>query len=139
MYKHILIPVALDHETLVDRKLEIARHLLAEEGRITLLTVLENIPGFVSEFVDLKIDNHLTQKVEDRLKSAADGDERISCKVVTGKPGVQIAAYAETAGTDLILVGSHHPSAQDYFLGSTASRVVRRAGCSVFVVRDSDG
>lgn len=139
MYKHILIPVALDHETLVDRKLEIARHLLAEDGRITLLTVLENIPGFVSEFVDLKIDNHLTQKVEDRLKSAATGDDRISCKVVTGKPGVQIAAIAETSGIDLILVGSHHPSAQDYFLGSTASRVVRRAGCSVFVVRDSDG
>lgn len=138
MYKHILIPVALDHETLVERKLEIARHLLAEGGRITLLTVLENIPGFVSEFVDLKIDNHLTQKVEEKLKTAADGDERINCKVVTGKPGVQIAAYAETEGIDLILVGSHHPSAQDYFLGSTASRVVRRAGCSVFVVRDSD-
>ncbi|MEO1110864.1 MAG: universal stress protein [Pseudomonadota bacterium] len=139
MYKQILIPVALDHETLVERKLEIAKHLLAGDGRITLLTVLENVPGFVSEFVDLKIDNHLTQKVEDKLKAAAGGDERITCKVVTGKPGVQIAAYAETAGNDLILVGSHHPSAQDYFLGSTASRVVRRAGCSVFVVRDSDG
>nr|WP_319383227.1 universal stress protein [uncultured Roseibium sp.] len=139
MYKHILIPVALDHETLVDRKLEIARHLLAENGQITLLTVLENIPGFVSEFVDLKIDNHLTQKVEDRLKTAADSDERINCKVVTGKPGVQIAAFADSESADLILVGSHHPSAQDYFLGSTASRVVRRAGCSVFVVRDGDG
>lgn len=139
MYKHILIPVALDHETLVDRKLEIARHLLAEDGKITLLTVLENIPGFVSEFVDLKIDNHLTQKVEDRLKTAAGSDARINCKVVTGKPGVQIAAYADSESVGLILVGSHHPSAQDYFLGSTASRVVRRAGCSVFVVRDGDG
>lgn len=139
MYKHILIPVALDHETLVDRKIEIAKHLLAGDGQITLLTVLENIPGFVSEFVDLKIDNHLTQKVEDRLKTAARSDERIKCKVVTGKPGVQIAAYADTERADLILVGSHHPSAQDYFLGSTASRVVRRAGCSVFVVRESAG
>lgn len=136
MYKHILIPVALDHETLVARKLQLARHLLATGGQITLLTVLENIPGFVSEFVDLKIDNHLTQKVTDKLRAAAEGDPQISCKVVTGKPGVQIAAFAEANETDLILVGSHHPSAQDYFLGSTASRVVRRAGCSVFVVRE---
>ena len=136
MYKQILIPVALDHEKLIARKLDIARHLLSEGGQITLLTVLESIPGFVSEFVDLKIDNHLTQKVAEKLRSAAGEDETIACKVVTGKPGVQIAAFAEANGADLILVGSHHPSAQDYFLGSTASRVVRRAGCSVFVVRD---
>ncbi len=136
MYMHILIPVALDHEPLIARKLEIARHLLGEGGKITLLTVLENVPSFVSEFVTLKIDNHLTQKVADKLREAAGDDKQIACEVVTGKPGVQIAAFAETNGVDLILVGSHHPSAQDYFLGSTASRVVRRAGCSVFVVRD---
>ncbi|WP_298813094.1 universal stress protein [uncultured Roseibium sp.] len=138
MYKNVLIPVALDHETLVQRKLEVARHLLTDDGRITLLTVLENIPGFVSEFVDLKIDNHLTDKVADKLQKAAAGDKRVGCKVVTGKPGVQIASYAKENKIDLILVGSHHPSAQDYFLGSTASRVVRRAECSVFVVRDDD-
>jgi len=136
MYRHILIPVALDHETLIGRKLENARHLLADGGRITLLTVLENIPGFVSEFVTMKIDNHLTDKIEAKLREATGGDEAVSCAVVTGKPGVQIAHFAEAQDVDLIIVGSHHPSAQDYFLGSTASRVVRRAGCSVFVVRD---
>jgi nucleotide-binding universal stress UspA family protein len=136
MYRHILIPVALDHEALIARKLEIARHLLADGGQITLLTVLENIPGFISEFVDLKIDNHLSRKVAARLREAVGEDEQIVCTVVTGKPGMQIAAFAADNGADLIIVGSHHPSTQDYFLGSTASRVVRRAGCSVFVVRD---
>ncbi|GGB43982.1 universal stress protein [Roseibium aquae] len=138
MYRHILIPVALDHEALIAPKQKVARRLLEDGGRITLLTVLENIPGFVSEFVDLKIDNHLAEKVAEKLRAAADADadERIICKVVTGKPGVQIAAYAAENSVDLIIVGSHHPSAQDYFLGSTASRVVRRADCSVFVVRD---
>jgi universal stress protein F len=135
MYKNILIPVALDHENIIDQKLAAARRLMAEDGRITLLTVLENIPGFVSEFVDLKIDNHLTKKIGDRLKSVAGGDEAITCEVVTGKPGVEIARYAADKEMDLIIVGSHHPTAQDYFLGSTASRVVRRAGCSVLVLR----
>ena len=32
---HILIPVALDHEGMVDRKLAVARRLLADGGRIT--------------------------------------------------------------------------------------------------------
>lgn len=136
MYKHVLIPVALDHETLLANKLDNARHLMAERGKITLLTVLENIPGFVSEFVTMKIDNHLTTKIEAKLQEAAGGDESIHCSVVTGKPGVQIALFAEENDVDLIVVGSHHPSAQDYFLGSTASRVVRRAGCSVLVVRE---
>jgi universal stress protein F len=136
MYNNILIPVALDHENIVERKLETARHLLAAGGRITLLTVLENIPGFVSEFVDLKVDNHLSQKVVDRLRAVAGEDSAIDCKVATGKPGVQIAQFATDNDVDLIVVGSHHPSATDYFLGSTASRVVRRAECSVFVVRN---
>jgi universal stress protein F len=135
MYNNILIPVALDHEKIVERKLETARHLLAAGGRITLLTVLENIPGFVSEFVDLKVDNHLSQKVTDRLRVVAGEDSEIACKVATGKPGVQIAQFAADNDVDLIVVGSHHPSATEYFLGSTASRVVRRADCSVFVVR----
>lgn len=135
MYKNILIPVALDHEKIIDQKLAAARRLLADGGRITLLTVLENIPGFVSEFVDLKIDNHLTTKVGDRLRGVAGDAEDITCEVVTGKPGVEIARYAADRKMDLIVVGSHHPTAQDYFLGSTASRVVRRAGCSVLVVR----
>lgn len=135
MYKHILIPVALDHESLTAGKLDVARHLLAEDGRITLLTVLENIPGFVSEFVTLKIDNHLTDKISQKLRSAAGDDDTVACEVVSGKPGVEIARYAAENRADLIVISSHHPTAQDYFLGSTASRVVRRAGCSVFVVR----
>ncbi len=136
MYKNILIPVALDHEKIVGKKLAVARRLLEDGGQITLLTVLENVPGFVIEFVDLKIDNHLTQKVRERLQTVAGGDDFIACDVVTGKPGVKIAQYAAENGIDLIVVGSHHPSAQDYFLGSTASRVVRRAECPVFVLRD---
>jgi len=54
MHKSILIPVALDHERLVDAKLATARSLLAPAGTITLLTVLEEIPGFTAEFVTVK-------------------------------------------------------------------------------------
>ncbi|MCX8227744.1 MAG: universal stress protein, partial [Sulfitobacter sp.] len=56
----------------------------------------------------------------------------------TGKAGVRIPAVANEIGADLIIVGAHHPSAVDYFLGSTASRVARRATCSVYIVRPNE-
>jgi nucleotide-binding universal stress UspA family protein len=59
----------------------------------------------------------------------------MSTDVATGKAGVQIAEYARDHGADLIVVGSHSPGAKDYFLGSTAQRVSRRAPCSVLIVR----
>lgn len=135
MYRHILVPVALDHEAMVGRKLELARHLLAGSGRITLLTVLESVPGFVAEFVDMKPENHLTQMIKARLDSVAAGAGDIETRVMTGKPGVEVAQFARDHGVDLIVVGAHHPSAQDYFLGSTAARIARRAPCSVMIVR----
>jgi len=135
MHTHILIPVALDHEDLVPRKIELARHLLDAGGRITLLTVLEDVPGFVAEFVDLKPANHLTQRVKAKLDEVAGGAADIATDVVTGKAGMRIAHYAREKGVDLIIVGSHHPTAQDYFLGSTAARVSRRAPCAGCILR----
>ncbi|MBD3677340.1 MAG: universal stress protein [Rhodobacteraceae bacterium] len=135
MYKHILIPLALDHEMTAPQKIAFARRLLDEDGKITLLTVLEEIPGFVSEFVSVKAPNNLTDKIRGKLREAAGGDDGVDCIVAHGKAGVQIARYAADNGVDLIVVGSHRPGAQDYFLGSTAARVVRRAECSVHVMR----
>ncbi len=135
MYKNILIPVALDHEDVLPRKIETAQNLLADGGQITLLTVLENIPGFVAEFVDLKLENHLMAKVQSNLDAAAAGAQNIKTDVQTGKAGVVIARYAEEQDMDLVIVGSHRPGLQDYFLGSTASRVSRRSPCSVLIVR----
>lgn len=135
MPQHILIPVALDHEKLVPQKLALARRMLADGGKITLLTVLEDVPGFVAEFVTVKPANHLTDKVRERLDAVTDGAGDIATEVITGKAGVQIARFAEENQVDLIIVGSHNPGAQDYFLGSTASRVARRAPCSVYILR----
>lgn len=135
MHTHILIPVALDHEGLAPRKIAVARKLLAKGGHLTLLTVLEDVPGFVAEFVTVKSANHLSDKVRARLDAIADGADDIRTAVVTGKPGVKIAEFARANAVDLIVVASHSPSAQDYFLGSTAARVARRAPCSVYILR----
>lgn len=135
MTAHILIPVALDHEGLVDRKIAFARNLLDAGGKITLLTSLERVPGFVAEFVTPDSENHLTAKVKGRLEAVAAGADDIVTDVVVGKPGVQIVDYAKQNGVDLIVIGSQQPGVDDYFLGSTAARVARRAHCSVMILR----
>ena len=135
MHRHILIPVALDHEDVVPRKLAVARTLLAEGGKITLLTVLEDVSGFVAEFVTVKQENHLSARVKAALDNWRAEIRPSRPSVAKGKSGMQITAYARANGVDLIIVGSHHPTATDYFLGSTAARVARRAPCSVFILR----
>ncbi|MEM9317460.1 MAG: universal stress protein [Pseudomonadota bacterium] len=135
MPSSILIPVALDHEGHTKRKLEVARALLDPGGRITLLTVLESIPPFVAEFVTVKEENRLTDRIMEILRSAAGGAPDIDCRTTTGKPGIKIVEVAKEIGCDLIVVGAHHPNAAEYFLGSTAARVTRRANCDVYVLR----
>jgi nucleotide-binding universal stress UspA family protein len=133
--RSILIPIALDHEGAAARKLAFARRMLAPGGRITLLTVLEQIPAFAAEMVTVKMENHLSQKILSRLRDVAKGAEDVDCRIANGKPGVQIVQVAREIGADLILVAAHHPAAVDYFLGSTAARVARRATCSVHILR----
>ncbi len=70
-----------------------------------------------------------------RLKTMGEGQPDVETAVVSGNPGVAITEFAVKSGTDLIIVRSHRPGLQEYFLGSTASRVVRRSPCAVFVVR----
>lgn len=135
MTKSILIPVAIDHECLVAEKIAHARQILAPGGKITLVTVLEQIPGFATEFVTVKPENHLTTRMMEKLRAAAGDAPDIECMITSGKAGVRIPAVADEIGADLIIVGAHHPSAVDYFLGSTAARVARRATCSVYIIR----
>jgi nucleotide-binding universal stress UspA family protein len=137
VHDHILIPVALDHEAVVAPKLTLARALLRPGGRITLLTVLESIPGFVAEFVTVRSENHLSARVRNRLEAAAGGAEHVACHVTTGKPGHEIARVAREIGADLVIVGSHVPDGHDTVLGSTAQRAIRRAPCSVYVWRSA--
>lgn len=135
MYKKILMAVAPDHEGDITEMVARGRGLLAEGGQITLLSVVEKIPGYVAEYVTVKPEGELLKEVGARLESMVEDGPDLTVAVVSGHPGIAIPDYAERMGADLILVASHRPGLQEYFLGSTASRVVRRAPCSVLVLR----
>jgi len=135
MFKRILIPIALDHGIDLNETITIARRLLSPEGLITLVGVVEQIPSYVAEYVTVKPGHEVELGIRERLKAFAVGQKNLEVAVTSGKPGVVIADLAETTKADLIVIGSHKPGVEDYYLGSTASRVVRRAHCAVMVLR----
>jgi universal stress protein A len=51
------------------------------------------------------------------------------------KASREIPAFAEGAGVDLIVTGSHGPHGLGRLLGSTADGIVHRAHCDVLVAR----
>lgn len=135
MYDNILVPVAPDHQEIIARAIQAARKLLAPGGRITVATVIEAIPSYVAQYLPQDQQDKNLAEIEAGLKAefVAQGD--VSVRVAVGHPAQTILDMAETDGHDCVIISSHRPGLQDYFLGSTAARVVRHAQCSVHVLR----
>jgi nucleotide-binding universal stress UspA family protein len=135
MYKSILVPVAPDHERDIKAAIDLAEMLRDEGGKITLLSVIDMIPAYVMQQLpdDQMTKNVVSAKV--KLQEDADGHKNTDIQVIVGHSANSILDFAEKNGTDCIIVASHRPGYQDYFLGSTAARVVRHATCAVHVLR----
>ena len=134
MYKKILIPMALDHGIGVSA-IGIARQLLDEGGEIVALHVYEAPHSSVRTYLDDDTISSAFQAARDRLKQRVADHEGVTPVILAGHTGRTIAEYADEIGADCIVIGSHKPGLKDYFLGSTAARVVRHAPCSVHVLR----
>lgn len=135
MYKNILVPVALDHGPHTGEALSIAAQLLSDGGRITALNVLEAVPSYVTQYLPEGQEQKTRDAALTALKAELGGVANVTPVVVTGHAGRTIVEFAQEHGIDCIVIASHRPGLQDYFLGSTAARVVRHAPCAVHVVR----
>ena len=136
MYKRILVPIAFDHEGEASEVLKLAQLLRASGGEIVLLNVIEPIPAYAEIYIPEDLRGSRREETEKFLDNIAKQvAEPVRTKMLVGNPGTQILEHAEDAGCDCIIMRSHKPGLEDYFLGSTAARVVRHAACSVHVVR----
>jgi len=135
MYRNILVTIALDHSHDSASTLVIARALAAEGASITALNVLEEIPAYVSQYLPEDNSKNRHSNAEAELKAALGSAAGVRPVVVSGHAGTTIVDYAKEHAIDCIVIASHRPGLQDYFLGSTASRVVRHAPCAVHVIR----
>ncbi|GGE49945.1 universal stress protein [Actibacterium pelagium] len=135
MYKHILVPIAPDHNPQTGEAMEIAQSLLADGGKITAITVIEPIPGYVATYIPEGMAEQQREDMVAQLKADLGGVKNADAHLVTGHPGTVIVDYSNEHGIDCIVIASHKPELQDFFLGSTAARVVRHARCAVHVIR----
>ena len=136
MYKTILIPIDMAHVVEGKANIDLATQHAAAGASIILLNVVEEIPNWAAVelpagLIDKSV--HSSQSELDAIAAAT--GLKMEVEVRTGHSYKTILEVAEEKNTDLIIIASHRPGLQDYFLGSTAAKVVRHANCSVLVVR----
>jgi len=135
MYHNILVPISFDVDRDVSAPLKLAKLLATPEAKITLLHVVEHIPGYAISYMpqDYLVEARKAIREElDELSATIPGATGV---VIEGHSGRSILDWADTNNPDLIIIASHRPGMQDLLLGSTASQVVRHAACAVHVVR----
>ena len=134
MYNTILISLALDQGH-APRAFQLARSLRSEGGKIVAVHVIDQVPNFAKLYMSSdnaeEIAEAAKQAIMDRIGEQKDAE----AVVLSGHPGRTVTEYAEKIGADCIIAGSHKPNVTDFFLGSTAARIMRYAKCSVHVLR----
>ena len=136
MYKKIIVPVDPAAIEIGEKILAKAKSLLDMDGEIVLLTIIEDIPGYLAidvpvDLIEGAIDDAKAKLVALKEKTGVSAHIEIR----SGAPAREILATAEEHKADLIIVGSHVPDFSNYFIGATADRVVRHSKISVLVDR----
>ena len=137
MFKTILIPIDMAHIEAVKANIDIASKQAADSGaRIILLNVVEEIPGWAAAEIPDSLLKQSRERAQDELQAIANASgQDLDVLVRSGHPYKSILEVSREEGVDLVIITSHQPGLQDYFLGSTAAKVVRHAECSVLVIR----
>ena len=140
MFKSILVPIDLADTDLAKPAIETAASLSKSSGGVVrLVNVMPMTPVMLAEYVPPDFDAQQRQTSDEALSIVARESgidaKRISTSVRQGGIYHEVLEEAAAVGADLIVMTSHRPSMQSYFLGSNAGHVVRYAKCSVLVVR----
>lgn len=138
--KEILVPV--DFTECTEKALAYAVPLARQFGAtVTLLHVLEHAFVPATEFgmlVDVDVSKDVLRELEQIRDRVA---QQVKCRLLMRQGGaeLEIINAAKEMECDLIILGTHGRTGLDrLLLGSTAEKVVRKAGCPIFVVRPQE-
>jgi universal stress protein A len=136
--KKILVPV--DFTSCSDKALQYAIPFARQfDAELTLLHVVEAASRMsdlaVMEVESLDDANRALETIHRKLDDVV----RSSLVVRTGSPGHEIIEAARELKADLIILSTHgRTGLERFFMGSTAEKVVRHAGCPVLIVRENE-
>ena len=135
MYKNILVPILLDKDHDTAASYEVAQAIAEDGAKFHVIHVMETIPTYATTQIPQEILNHTREEAMMEMKASAQALPDAETHLVHGHAGRAILDYADKHGCDCIVIASHRPGMEDFFLGSTAARVVRHAKCAVHVIR----
>ncbi len=140
MFKNILVPLHLDYLDNHEKLFAGALKVLDENGSCSLLYVNENRkPGSIYPILDEENEKHYNHEAFVKLKKIAITHNlpknKISFNIRNGTVHREIMEEAKRINADAIVMMATKPGFRNYFISSTAERVVRHAVCSVFVIR----
>jgi nucleotide-binding universal stress UspA family protein len=136
MFKTILVPIDMAHVVEGKANIDIAAQHASSGAKIILLNVVEEIPTWAAAELPTNLVGDSMKRAQAELKAIAN-TTGMSMEVIirSGHSYKTILEVAKESQAELIIIASHQPGLQDYFLGSTAAKVVRHATCSVLVMR----
>lgn len=124
--------------------LETAARLAQMDG--AQLDVVAVVPDFGASVVGRYFEDHHVATARDTAGKllnefcqevlGARVNEKLRHIIAVGTVYEEVLKAAQFGSADLIVIGAHRPDLKDYLIGPNASRVVRHAACSVYVVRD---
>ncbi|AZV78924.1 universal stress protein [Sedimentitalea sp. CY04] len=134
MYDKIILALSLEHG-IAEQALETARRLGGKDAEIIAVHVYEPPSGSVSTYLDEDLVRKAYDDAKRALKARFDNAPEVTPVILKGHSSRTITEYAAEINANAIIVGSHMPGLRDYFLGTTAARIVRHAPCAVIVLR----
>jgi len=136
MFNTILVPIDMAHVAEGKANIDTAVKQAEAGTKIILLNVVEDIPTWAAVELPAGLVETSLQAAQDELQAIANASGiPMEAEARTGHSYKTILDVADEKQVDLIIIASHQPGLQDYFLGSTAAKVVRHAQCSVLVIR----
>jgi nucleotide-binding universal stress UspA family protein len=142
MYKDILLPIDLNHESSWEKALPTAiEYCKAFKSRLHVLTVMPDfglplVAGYFPEGFEEKASADVNNRLHAFVSEHVPDTIRVQHIIGKGTAYREILRVAGEVDADLIVMASHHPSFKDHLLGPNAERVVRHADISVLVVRN---
>jgi universal stress protein F len=137
MYNKIIVAIDLSQIEKGQAIIKRAETLVATDGEIILVNVVEELPNYLAIDVPVDLLQRSQDEALDQLNVLLKASPRANRAVLRNGPSArEILAYSEEIGADLIIVASHRPDITNYFIGATADRVVRHSNCSVLIERN---
>lgn len=131
MYKNILVPLAYRPGHQPEAEIKATQAISAPGAQITLLHVIGTVPEFRTEHTTTS--SAMAEVVEHDLERIAEAFVEAEIKVLQSEPADIILDLASKGAVGCIVLAPHRTDTGEY--GSTAAQVVRRAPCTVHLVR----